>query len=148
MLLMSEFHIDRFIRHRRAIMITGLVIMVLPLALGLGFAILFGLMLFNLGIYVACFRKWRSEPGLWMLAVLLTVTLGPCWAYFEYLYWLAIFGPAAANPAGRIVTWNQIRISLDASVSLLIFEETVRLAATVAIENWKRTKIDRQHCRT
>ena len=44
-------------------------------------------------------------------------------------------------------TLSETESFLDASVSLLIFEETVRLAATVAIENWNRTKIDRQRCR-
>ena len=146
MLLLNESKIDFLVRHRRVIMITGLVIMVLPFALGLRFGLLSGFMLFSLGVYCIFFRNWRSEPGVWMLACLLTVTLGPCWAFFEYLQWQAIFAPAANKP-GRVVTWNQIRLCIDAGFALLIFAKTMTLVITVAIENWKRTQSRRQHSR-
>jgi hypothetical protein len=61
MLLLNESKIDFLVRHRRVIMITGLVIMVLPFALGLRFGLLSGFMLFSLGVYCSFFRNWRSE---------------------------------------------------------------------------------------
>ncbi len=136
---MNESQIDGIVRHSRAILIVGLAIFVLPLVLGFGFGILSGFMLFSLGVYCCFFWRWRSEPGVWMLALLLTVTLGPCWAYFEYLYWAAILAPPA-NLAVPAFGWNKIRMSLDASVSLLIFSKTMKLVLSVAIENWKRTR--------
>ena len=144
--LLSESQIDFLVRYRRVIMIIGLVIMVLPFALGLRFGLLSGFMLFSLGVYCIFFRNWRSEPGVWMIACLLTVTLGPCWVFFEYLQWQAIFAPAANKP-GPVVSWNQIRLTVDAGFALLILAKTMKLVVTVTIENWKRTQSERQHSR-
>ena len=83
-------------------------------------------------------------PGLWMLAVLFTVTLGPCWGYFEWLHWRWHFAQPAANRAARAITWDQIRFSVDASIALLLFARVVKLAVSVAIENWKRTRFSTQ----
>ena len=139
MLLLTETQIDLIVHNRPVIMLGGLVIMVFPLVLGFGFGLLSGFMLFSLGSNCPFFRNWRSEPGVWMIAILLAVTLGPCWAYFEYLHLQAIFAPAV-NRAGGLVGWNRIRLSVDAGVALLIFGENIRLFVTVAIENWKRTR--------
>ena len=69
------------------------------------------------------------EPGLWMLAVLLTVTLGPCWAYFEFLNCRALF----AKPAANAITWDQLRLSIDSTFALFLFAHAIRMAVTVAI---------------
>lgn len=140
-LLLTEFQIDRIVRYRHALLLGGLAIMALPFSLprGWGFGIVSGFMLFSLGIYGLWFQKWRTNPGLWMLAVLLIVTLGPCWVFFEYEYWKRVFAPVAANQA-RALTWDQIRFSADTVVALLLFTKTIRLAGTVAIENWMRTR--------
>ena len=104
MLRLTESQIDRVIRQRRVSSFAGLALMALPFALprGWGVGLFSGFMLFSLGIYGIAFRKWRTEPGLWMLAVFLTVTLGPCWAYFEFLHWRGFFAePAAKQAAAR-----------------------------------------------
>lgn len=139
MLLLPETKIDLIVSNRRVIMLVGLVMMVVPLMLGFGFGVLSGFTLFSLGANCNFFRTWRSEPGVWMIAILLAVTLGPCWAYFEFLHLLAVFAPAA-NRAVGLVGWNQIRLSVDAAVALLIFAENMKLVVTVAIENWIRTR--------
>ena len=146
MFLMSKPQIDFIVARRRAIMVVGLVLMAVPLVLGFGFGALSGFMLFSLGIFCVFFRNWRSEPGVWMLAILLVLTLGPCFAYFEYFQLIAIFAPPG-NLAWRAMGWNQIRMSLDASVALLIFAKTMKLVVTVAIENWKRTRTERPRYR-
>jgi hypothetical protein len=98
-------------------------------------------MIFSLGIYGACFQKWKTDPGLWMLALLFTVTLGPCAAYFEYLHWQSVVVALRANQVRRVATWDQIRISVDAAVGLIFLASAVRLAASVAVENWRRTRV-------
>jgi len=141
MLLLSESQIDRIVRNRREIMLAGIAIMSITFLLpqGWGFGFFSGFMIYSLGLYTFFFRRWRSEPGVWMLAALLALILCPCWAYFEYLHWQAIKAPPA-NQARQVLGWNRIRWFLDASVALMIFAKTIRLLVTVAIENWKRTR--------
>jgi hypothetical protein len=145
MLLFTESQIDHVIRHRRAAMFGGLTLMALPFVLpqGWGLGFFSGFVLLSLSIYSFCFQKWRSEPGLWMLALLLTMTLGPCLLYFEYLHWRSVFFPAAANKAARPMAWNEIRLSIDAAIALLILGRTVKLSLSVIVENWRRTRIGR-----
>jgi hypothetical protein len=73
-----------------------------------------------------------------MLALLLVVTLGPCWLYFEWLLWDAI---VRANPGpgpNRVQVWDRVRWSVDGALALMVFSRTVRLALSIAIGNWKR----------
>ena len=95
-------------------------------------------MLASLGAYGFALRKWRTEPGLWMLALFLTGVLTPCWVYFEYLSWQAVLNPQAAPPGG--IKAIGIRLSIDAAMALLLFATTIRLCLVVAIENWNRTR--------
>ena len=138
--LYSDEQVDRIIDNSRRSLRGGLMVMSLALLLprGWGIGLFSGFMLFSLGLYGLWLRKWRFDPGLWMLAVFLTLTLGPCWAYFECLYFHALFvqGP---NNVARPITWDQIRFSADAVVSLVLLSRVVKLAASVAVKNWKRT---------
>ncbi len=143
MSLLSESQIENMLDQRRTAMIVGLLLMALPFALPNGWGIGFfsGFMLFSFSIYGFWFQRWRTEPGVWMLAILLTVTLGTCCLYFEYLHWRKIFAPPAPNKIGRIMTWNEMRLSIDAAIALLILSRTVKFALSVAVENWNRTRI-------
>ncbi|MFO0940310.1 MAG: hypothetical protein U0930_06030 [Pirellulales bacterium] len=140
--LLSESQIDRVVVRGRVLILVGLAAMILAFSLpqGIGIGLFSGFMLFSLGIYGLAFRRWRSEPGVWMLAVLLTSILGPCWAYFEVLQIRAnLF-----QPAGRAVNWDQLRLTIDCIVALLIFAYVVKLSVSVAIENWRRTRRSRR----
>lgn len=139
MLLLSEQQIDRVIRYRRSFMFFGLTTMALPMILpqGWAFGLFSGFMLFSLGVYGASFRKWRTESGIWMLAVFLTALLGPCWLYFEVLHWRGFWVRPAARPIN-------VKFAIDAIVALLIFAHIVKLTLSVAIENWNRTRIVKQ----
>jgi hypothetical protein len=142
MLLLTESQIDQMICYRRAAMFGGLSLMALPFALpqGSGLGFFTGFVLLSLSIYLFRFQKWQSEPGLWMLALLLTMTISPCLLYFEYLHWRSVFFPPAANKAARPMAWNEIRLSIDAAIALLILGRTVKLSLSVIVENWRRTR--------
>lgn len=143
MLLLRESQIQNMLDQRRTAMIVGLLLMALPFALPKGWGIGFfsGFMLLSFSIYGFGFQRWRTEPGVWMLAILLTVTLGTCCLYFEYLHWQKFFAPPAPNKIGRIITWHEMRLSIDAAIALLILSRTVKFALSVAVENWNRTRI-------
>lgn len=65
----------------------------------------------------------------------------PVRAYFEYLHWQSVMVALRANQVRRVATWDQIRISVDAAVGLIFLASAVRLAASVAVENWRRTGV-------
>jgi hypothetical protein len=146
MFLLTELQIDRIVGHRRAFLVSGLALMVVPFFLPRGWGIGFfsGFLLLSLGIYGAAFQKWRSEPGLWMLAVLLTATLGPFWAYLQYRQWRRVLLQAPVNPGGRVDTWDQFRLSVDTGIALFLLTTVVRFAMSVAIENRHRSRVMKQ----
>ncbi len=138
--LYSDDQVDRIIVNSRRYLRGGLMVMSLALLLPRGWGIggLSGFMLISLGLYGWWLRNWRFDPGLWMLAVFLTLTLGTCWAYFEYLCLQALFVPGPNNVA-QPITWDQIRFSVDSVVALLLLSRVVRLTASIAVKNWQRT---------
>jgi hypothetical protein len=140
MLLLSDNAIDRVVAWRRYEFFAGLllVLQVFILPKGWTFGILPGFMLFGLGIYGLAFRKWRTEPGLWMLALFLFLVLGFCYAYFVVLdiqLWLA---PAARN--AKWFGWDQIRFAGEVGIGLSLFQYQVRLFLSVLVENFRRTQ--------
>ncbi|HUY34215.1 MAG TPA: hypothetical protein VMV69_15825 [Pirellulales bacterium] len=140
--MLSDDQIDRITAARRTFLFGGLMLVVTACALprGWGIGVISGFMLFSLGIYGASLSKWRFEPGLWMLAALLAVTLGSCWAYFEILSFQSIFLKAARNQPAKGVTREQIMFSVDSTIALVILSQAVRLAASVAVKNWQRIR--------
>ncbi len=142
MFSLTESQIDWIVNNRRLIFVGGLALMSQPFVLPQGWSVgvLSGFMLFSLGIYGFAFRNWRTEPGLWMLATLLVVTWGPCWAFFEYQHLRALFARAVAVQAGQALGWNKARFALEVLVGFTLCLTSIKLAVTVAIENWKRTR--------
>lgn len=139
---LSDEAVDRIVQRRGLWLALGLGCVALGLLLPKGWwaGWLTGFMLLSLSLYGYCFRRWRTESGLWMLALLLVVTLGPCWLYFEWLLWGAI---VRANPglgANRVYVWDRVRWSMNGVLALMVFSRKVRLALSVATENWKRTR--------
>lgn len=141
MVLLSDDQIDHIVGNWRRYLWGGLVVMLFPLMLPRGWAIgvFSGFMLFSMGIYGLSFRKWRFDSGLWMLAAFLTLTLGPCWAYFEYVNYHNVLANRPDNVA-RPMTWDQIRFWTDTVAALFLFSGIVKFAASVAVKNWKRTR--------
>lgn len=138
MLHLTDANIDRIIARRMGLVCLGFALMALPWALppGWGLGLFSGFVLVSLGLYGFMFRNWRTEPGLWMLAILLTALLGPAWGAFEVAHWRAIL----ARPAGRPIDWGELRVSIDAAIGLVLLAHTLTFVATVAAENWRRTR--------
>lgn len=137
---LSDEAVDRIVQRRGLWMALGLGCIALGMLLpkGWGAGWLTGFMLLSLSLYGYCFRRWRTESGVWMLALLLVVTLGPCWLYFEWLLWDSI---VRANPGlgpNRVQVWDRVRWFADGAFALMVFSRTVRLALSVAIGNWER----------
>lgn len=139
---LTDAQIDKIVCRYRRHTILGLTLIMLPFVLprGWGAGFFSGYMLFSLGVYSLWFRNWRTEPGLWMLAVFLTIVLGTSWIFFEALYWQGILRPPVAKEVGKALQWDQILLSIDTTVALLLFANIVRLTATIAVENWRRTR--------
>jgi len=127
--------IDAINRHRLAYFVGGAALFALQFFLPAGkhFGILLGFELVMLGIYSGVLRNWRTEPGLWMMAALLVVLLGPIYFYFAYSWYCA--GPAD----GGFVRGSAARV-LEISLSLALFWMQVKLAFSVLLENLSRTK--------
>ena len=142
MFRLAEQQIDRTIEQRYSFLCVGLALMFLACILprGLGFGLLTGFMIFALGIYAFSFRKWRTEPGIWMLAILLLVTLGPAYGYFTYLRSDSNLPQPVPVPVSLATIWRQLRFPLDAGIAMVVFLRQLRLALSVLCENWVRTK--------
>lgn len=140
MWLLADHRIDRIIGYQRVLMLGGsgwiAVLCLLPRGWVIGGFTAF--MLFALGLFGFAFRKWRTDPGLWMLALLVGGGEGTCCAYFEYLQYDSLFNqvPAAqAWPRG----WDEFRFAVDAAISLALLGKLVRFAISVAVRNWQLT---------
>ena len=144
-ILLSEPRIDAIVSHGRRIILVGtapfgmaVVFQVFHLAWPEGWRFgLTGFMVLSLGIYALALRRWRTDPGLWMLAVFLTLSLGTCFGYFEWLAWQSLLEPLAPNLAARPRTWAEIGYGLDCSLALVVFGRIVRFTASVAVANWQ-----------
>ena len=140
-MLLSETAIDRVIASCGYAFFIGLALLaqVFLLPAGWGFGVLPGFMLFGLGIYGFAFRKWRTEPGLWMLALFLFIVLGFIYAYFAVIDINARFMQPAARaqlPPG----WSDLRMVGEAGIGLALFQYQVRFFLSVLIQNWQRTR--------
>ena len=129
--------IDSVIRRRWRYLLLGPAlsasILVLPIEYRPGLAIL-GIAIFTLGCYSLFFRYWRTDPGLWMFALLVAVLLSPCYAYFEYMHVASVLNqPGQPRP----FVWTDIYFVIEISMSLLYFWKQVRLALGVAYLNHK-----------
>jgi hypothetical protein len=143
-LLLDENRLDRIVANWRRNMVVGIALMSLPFILPNGWGIggLTGFMILSLGIYAAALDQWRTEPGLWMLALILTVVQGGSWGYFECLSLQSIFDGQGAMQAPRKWAWEHLRFSIDSAVAIALFGEVARFVASVAVANWRLTQSD------
>ena len=107
---------------------------------GFGIGVLTLCSLFSLGFYALAFSEWRSDRGLWMLAALLVVTETPCYVYFAYWRYVAELQLLAAGPRPVPFDWKEFKLAADIVIWMGLFQYLIRLAITVAIENWRRTR--------
>lgn len=146
MFRLSEYETDRIVSRWARCFLGGLALMVLSFAMPPAwprFGGILGFALFGLGAFSIGLRRWRSEPGLWMLAVLLVVLLTPCYGYFTYREVVNAFFPGPGKQAaGR--GWQQISFSIEVPLALHVFWRQVRLAYSVAVLNWKTTGLLRR----
>jgi hypothetical protein len=148
MFLMSDDQIDRTVAHFGRNFFCGIALVVLAIKLPADWrsGIFSGVQLFSLGIYAACLRNWRTERGIWMLALLLTVTLSPLWILLEYQHFESVFlRPFANQPPQRVdpprgTLSEQIRFTIDATIALMIYAKVIRLVSSVAVRNRQLTK--------
>jgi hypothetical protein len=137
MLLPKDSQLDQFAASSRVFLALGIGLMILQFCLpkGLGIGFLSGFAMFSMGIYGLCLRRWRTDPGLWMLAGLLAVLLGPSVLYFEFLNWKGTV-QLLANGGIAGIRWQFV---IDATVGLVLALHGVRMILGIAIANWKRT---------
>jgi hypothetical protein len=142
MLRLSEYETDRVVALRFRYFFLGLAFMTLPFVLPAGLACGAGLgfALFGLGGYGNALRKWRSDPGLWMLAAFLVLTLTPVYAGFEFRILRAIF---AHGPAGRPkrLDWLEARHSVELALMFAVLWKQVRFAYSAGVYNWRVTRM-------
>jgi hypothetical protein len=75
------------------------------------------------GAFCGSFRRWDQEKGMWMLAVLFLVLIGPL---YLVLAWVEMFG-------GRTALWWGIEFFLGTSLLAL----TMKLLLSVTVYNWQ-----------
>jgi hypothetical protein len=139
-ILLNEAQIEHIVAGRRTFLVAGICLLALPFFLptGWGFG-LTGFMVLCLGILASAVSAWRTEPGLWMLAMFLTLVLGGSWGYFEFLSLQGIFAEPGPRLVQQKMTWEQVGFATDSGVALPLFGWVARFVASVAIANWART---------
>jgi hypothetical protein len=75
-------------------------------------------------------RRYQTERGLWMLAILIAVFGGCMWGLFV----VADFVPRMRGT--RPTPWP---VALDASTATLLWGFSTRLAVSMGVHNWRRT---------
>lgn len=115
---------DALIAHCRWPMILGLVLLGTERAFGVGG--LTGYALMALGTFGACFGRWRTEPGLWMLSALFLPIFGIPWLLLGVRAVLDLPGPAPPATADP---------SMDCALCVSLLGLLAVFLATVASVN-------------
>jgi hypothetical protein len=138
----QECEIDRIIRRKWTCLLSGLGAWLLLLMLPpeWKFGGILGFAWITLGFYAALLQKWRTEPGLWMMATFLTLSLGACYGFFAYRHYAAVFAPQPAKPVAARIDWGEVLFFADVCCALAVFHRQVKLTFSVAILNWQQTR--------
>jgi len=137
-MLLRQSQLDTTIANRRALAFIGALMLIQPFVSPKGWALapITGFMVLSLGVYAMALRRYRDDPGLWMLAAFLFVLHTACYAWFQYERLAARW----AAPAQRARNWQDIRLAIDVTLALTVYLYLVRFAITAALENWRRTR--------
>ena len=142
MRLLADDQIDQVIRNRRRLFFGGLgwfvllLVVPVPKEFKIGFFTSFAIL--GYGEYAFVLQKWKTDPGLWMLATFLAVSHGPIVGYFEYLELAPLMNLAGAGVVGP-KGWDEFRLACDCALTLIVFSKFVRFAFSVAVRNWQLT---------
>ncbi len=99
-----------------------------------------GVMILPLIVFARAFRAYRTEPGLWMLALLVCFVYSGAWAVFQLDHVRDLFEPAPAGIAAAPPAWHRLWRTLDGTLALVLLGETGRLTCSMAAVNWRLTK--------
>jgi hypothetical protein len=122
-MILSVDKLDRLIARIPSYLCAGIILVGVQWQFGVG--ILSAIHLFTFGVLLACLSDYRTEPGLWMLALLyglLYLTFAVVWEYHTVVDCLR----------GAPVTWD---VWIDAGVAIRIQWLIVQVAASVVVYN-------------
>jgi hypothetical protein len=137
-----ESEIDRIVDRRWGYFFAGLVAWLLLAALPSGFKFggILGFAMITFALYAAAMRRWRTDPGLWMLALFLTLSLGACYGFFAVEHYWGVFAPQPGKPAVGRIDWSEVLFFTDVCCGLVVFKRQVKFSLSVAILNWQQTR--------
>lgn len=141
-------HADAIARYGGKIALLGIIATYVQLQLPLErqYALISTLMVINLGIHAGVLRKWRTEPGLWMLAGLTASVSGFAYLAFAGPHYLALLTepPRPAPPANQPFDIYRFRWTVDGPFSLLFLWLTFRVTTTLGVWNWRMSGLLRK----
>lgn len=139
-LLLNDAQIDRFVAGGRRKVSAACCLLSLFFVLPKGWSFgLTGCMLLIQGSCSWRLRQWRTDPGLWMLGLLLTISLGGCWVCFEADSLMGLFARAGDNPQGPNWGWVEVGRTLDAAIAFVLYSTLIRFVASTTVANWRQT---------
>ena len=139
MLLMTEAKAEHYVRNAGRYFILGIAFLVVVGTQDHDekFGGIIGCMFILLAVHAFGLRKWRTEPGLWMLSAFVSVVGLLCYIGFTYEGWWKLIVAAPAK-AGRLPKQN-LRWTIESSIALYVYFIHVRLSMTLTRLNWLAT---------
>jgi len=137
LLLMGVGQVDHFVRFRLLYFLFGLFVVVqfFLVTERYSFGICTGLLLMGFGIFAHALRNWRSERGLWMLALVVFVPYSVIWLGWQWSRFDAsILGDDQQLP--KELSSFQLRMAVDSFVGIIVFGKITQFCFTVAYRNW------------
>jgi hypothetical protein len=132
MLMMSPDRVERMVQRAHWYVLGGVAAFGLAVALpqDLKCGVISGWLLCSLGFYAGVLRRWRVEPGLWMLSVFLGIVAAAIYAYMVFSRLERLFVPRQPNPL-------QPGLAVDIAIATTIVWTQVRFFGTITRLNWQ-----------
>jgi hypothetical protein len=136
--MMGPTDVDRIVNHRNWYVLAGVLVVTSTMALPreMRYGIVTASALFVTGVHAGCLRRWRVEPGLWMLALLigaLTVPFSAMMIHYEISQCFAGLQPNLARP-------RAIGTVLDTAIGTKILWTLIWFLIAVTRLNWRVTR--------
>lgn len=138
-MFLTDPQMDLVAVYRGRSVLIGLGLLIIPRICvpGQSSGVFTGLTLLALGIFALVLNRWRSDPGLWMLAALVLVIYGPVYIYLQCRSIAVLIRNVPVNAR---LNWIQLGTTLDSCTALLVFGLLVRFVTTVVAGNWRMSK--------